>query len=218
MPRKERARISITGARPVREGPDRPCPTVPATKATERRSWLELGVGSEAVVYARGGKADAEDGIAFGEPVGELLADAGLDFGHAVGGRALPFFKFSYLENGRTLARHHDGRYEFLLSFLSEEQRARAKENIDKNVIAAKAPAHEVPATLAGWQPWGRVLPQMVLQSVSLQGAGDAELTESQGLGLLTRQEIDPEGDYVIPNLTPEEAAYWRQVRDRKKQ
>ena len=94
MPRKERARISITGARPVREGPDRPCPTVPATKATERRSWLELGVGSEAVVYARGGKADAEDGIAFGEPVGELLADAGLDFGHAVGGRALPFFKF----------------------------------------------------------------------------------------------------------------------------
>ena len=131
---------------------------------------------------------------------------------------ALSFFKFSYLENGRTLARHHDGRYEFLLSFLSEEQRARAKKNIDKNVIAAKAPAREVPATLTGWQPWGRVLPEMVLQSVSLQGAGDAELTESQALGLLARQEIDSEGDYVIPNLTPEEADYWRQVRDRKKQ
>ena len=47
---------------------------------------LEIGEGGEAVVYTGEGGADAGGGVAFGEPVGEFGAEAGLQFDQGVDG------------------------------------------------------------------------------------------------------------------------------------
>lgn len=47
---------------------------------TEEKTGLEVAPGGEAVVDARASGANANDGVPFGKPIGELGADAGLEF------------------------------------------------------------------------------------------------------------------------------------------
>jgi hypothetical protein len=66
---------------------------------------LEVGVGGEAVVDAGTSGADTEDGVAFGKPVGEFLADAGLDFDDFVGIGLFPILEFGgEMDVGGTVA------------------------------------------------------------------------------------------------------------------
>lgn len=66
---------------------------------------LEVGVGGEAVVDAGASGADTEDGVAFGEPAGESLADAGLDFDDFVGIGGFPILEFGgEMDVGGTVA------------------------------------------------------------------------------------------------------------------
>lgn len=44
------------------------------------RTGLEVGVGGKAIVGAGGSETDTGSGVAFGEPVGEFVANAGLEF------------------------------------------------------------------------------------------------------------------------------------------
>jgi hypothetical protein len=115
------------------------------------------------------------------------------------------FLKLGWLEEGRLLAMEQGDKYILVLNLLSADEAARVRENFARNPVAdislCDPPLNIV---IAKSRPFGLVLPTRLSAAVTNALAADPDILEASLRGTAARMDLDPDGDYIFPNLPPE--------------
>jgi hypothetical protein len=122
-------------------------------------------------------------------------------------------WKFSWVEEGKVLAKSTEDGYIVGASFRNREERERALANIratDRGMIDIECPAEPN----RDFFPLAQVLPEGMEAELTAMMSGDRMIYEDYISKMATRMEADPDPDYIF-QLSPEQ--YEEAVKLRKR-
>ena len=114
-------------------------------------------------------------------------------------------FKFTWLENARLLAKVDGDEHLVLVSFLDAAAAERVRENLKRNEVADVTECAVPEAREQVFKPWGYVFPKRVGDTVAYRVSLDPDMRETYAEGIADRMDREPEGDYIFPDLSPQE-------------
>ena len=125
----------------------------------------------------------------------------------------LQCFKYGFIEEGRLLGYSDARDYVIVVNLLDEASAGRYRENLLRNPVADLRLC-ETPADAAKRvKPFGQVIPTLI-EAVTAMMAQDPDVKISMLQKQAERMDRDPKGDYIFPNLSPEQ---YQAVKDARK-
>jgi hypothetical protein len=127
--------------------------------------------------------------------------------------------KYAHLENGRILVRKVSGFYNFLISFLSQEEADRFTRNFSQDPAFPSFKEFKPAASYeARCIPVGQLIPESVATKLVEMLASDPDLIDNHMAGIVERDETAPSADYLIQVPDEEKQAWIRERAKRRKQ